>query len=355
MSKVNSAIAMSDLHLGKEYSYLHSKKPEFKDNRKAIIALLRRLGPIDEIIINGDFLELSLAGFDMVYEDVREFFSILSECGPYKRIIYIPGNHDHHFWREIAEQIFINQKINRGGSPPGYKEYPDCFVDKRFSSADHNLASAIILTKFWPKPSEMPEIVVKYPHHLVKIPSNGKNGKYYVLTHGHFLEDLFKPVNYLIDPAHLEELEAFNNLWLEAFDYHICQAGRLSDKVREIVKSYDKGGKEARETLKRILNEIYHNFKKKLNLRWPKTWLLKLGLRILVKKIPIEKKSGLFQVAINDDLKRSIIDYIDRYVINRYQKGKKEEYHLPIDKDIPIPFTFVFGHTHRPTMNLQDN
>jgi hypothetical protein len=31
----------------------------------------------------------------------------------------------------------------------------------------------------------------------------------------HFLEDLFKLVNYIIQPAYLEELEAFNNFWLK--------------------------------------------------------------------------------------------------------------------------------------------
>jgi len=44
----------------------------------------------------------------------------------------------------------------------------------------------------------------------------------------------------------------------------------------------------------------------------------------------------------------SIVDYIKTYIVQRYRKGKSEEYFLPCDEDIPTPFTFVFGHTHRP-------
>ena len=170
----------------------------------------------------------------------------------------------------------------------------------------------------------------------------------YLFTHGHFLEDLFKPVNYLIDPAHLEELEAFNNIWLEAFGYNLGHAGRLSDRVRALVRGYEKGEKEARQKVKEILSEVYHNLKRKLELRWPKTWLVRWGLNCLVEKIPLDKESGLLGASIDEKLKGNIAAYLEKYIVQRYRQGKAEEYHFPRDADIPAPFTFVFGHTHRP-------
>lgn len=356
MSKVKTAIALSDLHLGSENSYFHCHSPKFYKNRKEIIAILQQIGKKDEIIINGDFLELSLAGLDNVYKDVKEFFSILAECDLYNKIVYIPGNHDHHFWRELVEQVYVYNKISEDNIPPGCDEYPHCFVDNRFSNKDTDPTCKIILTDLWPKNKPMPEIVVKYPHHFLRVLTKEKKEQYYLVTHGHFLEDLFKPMNYIFDPARLDELEAFNNIWLEAFDYHLGQSGRLADKVRKIVISYEKGGKEAKTTIGNIAKEIRQNLTKKLKMNWLKCWFLKIGFKLLLKKIPTKKESGLYKVSINDDLKESITEYINNYLLQRYQKGNQQEFHTPVDNDIPTPFTFVFGHTHRPVRELyQDN
>ena len=355
MSDIKTAVALSDLHLGGDIGYLYSKDPndhKFQKNRKALLNLLNHLGPQDEVILNGDFLDLAMAGLDEIYRDVRAFFIILSETGPYKRIVFIPGNHDHHFWRALGEQVHVNGKIGQGEKLPGHDEYPYCFVDQRFSSQDPELTCQIILEDLWPKNKPVPEIVVKYPHHLAKVISDSEDEQYYLFTHGHFLEDLFKPVNILIEPARLDELEAFNNLWLEAFDYHLGHAGRLSDRVREIMRAYKEGGKEDKQKVKDVRDEIYRRLKEKLKLKCPITCLLKCGLnlivKLIVKKIPMEKKSGLFRVPIDEKLKGSIADYIEKYILQRYRKGKAKDYHFPSDADIPIPFTFVFGHTHRP-------
>lgn len=351
MSKTKSTIALSDLHLGRDVSYLNSRNPSYKKNRAALSSLLKKLGPQDELILAGDILELSLGGLDEVYTDLKEFFGLLSESSQYQRIVYVPGNHDHHFWRALGEQVHIDGRIARGINPPGNDEYPFCFVDERFSSQDPNLPCTINVAYLWPEGMPKPEIVVKYPHHLSKIFSENGKEHYYLFTHGHFLEELFRPVNFLIDPARLEELEAFNNIWLEACDYHLGQAGRLSDRARDLVSRYEKGGTEAKEEVKKILNEVFENLKKKLRLGWPKTWLLgwiKSYLGSLLKKMPLEPKSGLFGVSIDEKLKADIAEYIEKYVLHRYRRGKAKEYRFPSDKDIPTPFTFVFGHTHRP-------
>ena len=56
----------------------------------------------------------------------------------------------------------------------------------------------------------------------------------------------------------------------------------------------------------------------------------------------------MFKVPIDEKLKKIIADYIENYIVERYRKGKAEDYHFPSDSDIPTPFTFIFGHTHRP-------
>jgi len=355
MSNIKTALALSDLHLGRDVSYLNSReKTRYQKNRGAVLELLNRLGPQDEIILNGDILELSLGGLDEVYDDVKEFFSLLSETGPYKKIVYVPGNHDHHFWRTLGEQVYICGRINKKEKPLTKKEYPFYFVDRRFSSKNSEQPCNLILPDLWPEGKQAPEFVVKYPHHLARVTlANGKE-RYFLFTHGHFLEAGFKPVNNLIEPAHLEELEAFNCIWIEALCYHLGHAGRLSQNAKIVADAYEKGGKEARKKVTKIMNSIYDNITMKAKLRWPKTWLVKWGLKSAIKFIPKEERSGLFKVAINKDLKAEIKKYVQKYIVMRYRDERARELYLPSDKNIPSPLTFVFGHTHRPTKDKDE-
>ncbi len=353
MSTVNSIIAISDLHLGLSDSYLHCEGEFFRHNADIFLETLSSFGPQDELIINGDFLELALAGPDIVYRDVREFFKLVAQCGPYRRIVYIPGNHDHHFWRSLVELMNINGSILQASNPPSNAFYPYYFVDARFSSLDPELPYDIPLIHLWPRESPRPEFVVKYPHHLIRVKQDGEDETCYFFTHGHYLEPLFKPFNFLIEPALLEELEAFNNLWLEAFNYHIGHAGKLSQKVFQLLRSYERGGKSETRKLQDTLyrsNKLVQNIFK---LNWFKALQLKMMFRYVVRKLAFEGKGRLYETAIDDDVKYSIAHYLNKYVLSRYRQGRAVKHHFPIDIDIPTPFTFVFGHTHRPITSEQ--
>ncbi len=348
MSRIRNAIVLSDLHLGREMSYLYSKDERYTSNSQVLKTLLAELGFQDEVILLGDFLELAIGSLDEVYQDAREFFVLLSESGPYKRIVYIPGNHDHHFWLELAEEIFINESLRRGSFPPGHQNYPRCFVDKRFSISRENPAFPIVLAEVWPRHKPMPEIIVKYPHHFVRIPSKESMDHYYLFTHGHFLEDLFKPVNYIIQPAHLEELEAFNNFWLESFDYHLGHAGRLSTYIRRFIQSFERWHTRDNPEMENMIDEIFRQLRKKGYLSRMSSWVLKYFFKRKIRQISWTENSGLYKAAVDEKLILSIEDYITRYIIPRYQKGRAQDFGLPAEQDIPIPFTFVFGHTHIP-------
>ncbi len=351
MSRIESAIILSDLHLGRESSYLYSKDERFKKNSQALQVFLSELGPQDEFIILGDFLEQAVGSLDEVFLDAKEFFSIISEIGPYNRIIFVPGNHDHHFWRELGEEVCINERLRRNLAPPSHHEYTRCFVDMRFSTADEDLIPPIVLSEVWPDEKPMPEIVVKYPHHFVTVPSDEGTDAHYLFTHGHFLEDLFRPVNAIIQPAHLEELEAFNNFWLESFDYHMGHAGRLSSFVRKFLETFHRWNLKDNPEMESMIDEIFRQLRQKGYLSWLSGWILKHFLMRKIKKISWSENSGLYRSTLNDMLIKSIEDYISRYIIPRYQKDKAKDFDLPTDRDIPVPFTFVFGHTHNPIKN----
>jgi len=59
------------------------------------------------LILVGDILELSEADEDETYSNAKAFLIPLIERVNLGRIVYIPGNHDHHLWVELlaAERI----------------------------------------------------------------------------------------------------------------------------------------------------------------------------------------------------------------------------------------------------------
>jgi metallophosphoesterase superfamily enzyme len=361
MRQVNKAIVMSDIHLGKDEGYLFSKSAGYENNRQVLTGLFRTHKDCDELILNGDILDLALAGLDVAYGEMKVFFSMLAETGTIKRIVYLPGNHDHHLWRVLGEQVEIHEQIRNGGSPPGHGEYACRFVDQRYSSRNPSHQPYIIFPHLWPKGTEVPEFVVKYPHHLLKVPvpGNETRSSHYLVTHGHFLEDLFKPINFLIDPNRLSQLEAFNNLWLESFDYYLGHSDELSQRVRELELRFLEGGHEAKKKVKAILDAAYNNMTKKIRLKFPVTWVVKFVLKRIIKLVPKKKmgQSKLRGAEVNDQLLDSIKDYITKYIVLRYKAEQAEtsgDCELPVVKDIPTPFTFIFGHTHIPFSDSLD-
>lgn len=346
MKKIERAVIMSDLHLGVDSSlFFHGDKQRFKKVMDWIVLQLKELGKIDELVLLGDFLDLSLAPLDVLYDNLSAFFKYLSQLENIRGIYFIPGNHDHHFWIELVEQDVIIDRIksnkplptdaSKKGGKPGEEKLIDCFVDKKYP----NGFKEIILSYLWPKDEKMPDIFVKYPSHIRQI---GKD--YYFFTHGHFLEDLFTPLEYLIEAGSLEELEAFNIMWLEAFDYHLGHSGRLSDKVKDIVKFYKK---EDKKKLNGIINKAFRVFRKKTRIGKFWIWVIKKILKCIIWKKKgkdvITHESGMRGEGFSQGLEDKIRWFIDKFILDRYVAGKYR-----FTKTIKHPFTFVFGHTHTP-------
>ncbi len=347
MRVVKSAMVMSDLHLGRELSYLDTRHPEYERNRKVITDLFSEVGDLEDIVINGDLFEIALKSWSEVCEQARAFFRILAEaCSP-KRIVFIPGNHDHHLWQTLVERVFIFSAIKNDRPLPDKNNYPLHFVDQIFTSANPEHAREMVLPDFWPDRKSKPEFIVKYPHHLFGIKKNSGED-YYLCTHGHFLEPLFRPLNFLIEPARIEELEGFNALWLESLNYHLGHASRLSERVMAIISSYEQGYEKSRKKINRILNEIFLNIQRKTRLGDIGSFLLKLGMRFVLRYFPNDGSCALFKQPIDRRLLSEIKIYLEKYILQRYKPENYERLSLPSPRKIPLPFTFVFGHTHRP-------
>ncbi len=107
-----SGIAVaSDLHLGDPNSYL--AKPE------GIRAFVEAIGEVEQIILLGDVLDLSIASFGEAWKAAKPFFDALHNCT--KRILYVPGNHDFSLWQYLEHDVMVTQRIRNGLSPEPFR------------------------------------------------------------------------------------------------------------------------------------------------------------------------------------------------------------------------------------------
>lgn len=368
IKEVNCLAVISDLHLGEEESVLNTtwipqesfdeinekyyesklvrkgKKCGLKEihqkNLEKLYKKLKDQGAVDELIILGDFMDLCLASLLTALEDAEHFFLKLAEYAPnVKKIILIPGNHDHHLWFQVFDRYVLSDNFRYNVNLPGPAEYAKWLVDPGNIPLNVDFTKTF-LSDLIPK-EEDPEskgykpkitLEVAYPHLWRKIKTKDGYVPYY-FTHGHYLKDIFtNPVSSLFPANKLEELEVFNMLWFEAVWYHLGQAGSLSTFAKNIYeKRFDK---DVEKELEKILDNL-------LNLKIPGApvaWMLKALFWCKSKREFLREvfRSGLRGKKTVDIREHEVADYIKKY-LHRFFPNH------------PRPFYFIFGHTHATT------
>ena len=260
------AIVLSDLHLGEECSVLYYGQ-KFKKGKQPLVNKLRNLiqkivtanERIPFLILAGDTLDFSLASvqdavadFRLFIEDVHEFFD---------SFIYIPGNHDHHMWRTLQEEVFV---VNRIKERREIEDFPQEQVGTikngkiilRGVDPQKLLGAKTFLNDLLPPAAKNKNFAVTYPNIFLEFKKSEKD---ILITHGHFLEaawtlvsDVFKKslnlttMNYRI-------LERINSPLTEFGWYGLGQAGKLSLFIEELYKEI-KNSEDRKLTL--ALNDV---------------------------------------------------------------------------------------------------
>lgn len=98
-------IALSDTHLGEPTSLL-----EFAEGRTRLSEALRKLvsdhsddGTVDEVVLIGDIPDRTLASHAQIQKSTRALIELLTSSLKPKRIVYVPGNHDHTLWSRMVD------------------------------------------------------------------------------------------------------------------------------------------------------------------------------------------------------------------------------------------------------------
>jgi UDP-2,3-diacylglucosamine pyrophosphatase LpxH len=155
-------VVVSDTHFGNDYGALGTA-----DNRKRLTEGLRELGDIDELVLLGDIFDFWTTSFSDALEQARELVGALLKLENVGRIIYIPGNHDHHVVRLYYEEE-VMKRLRAGDLEP-----PELTIPL--------VADCPALEPLRPNGAKVP-VFMTYPWHQVAV-----RGRTALLTHGHLL------------------------------------------------------------------------------------------------------------------------------------------------------------------------
>lgn len=375
------AIVLSDLHLGEESSVLHYGQRYKKGQQpqvNTLVGLIKKEvagnGKIPFLIFAGDALDFSLAPIQEAVADFRKFMEDVHES--FDNFVYIPGNHDHHMWQTLQEQIYV---VNRIRERRPIKDFPQEQIGtieagKITVKGVHKkkqLGAKTFLNDLLPKEGKQKNFALVYPNVFLKFKNSEKN---IIITHGHFFEtvwtlvsDVFKS-SLNLTTMNYRVLERINSPLTEFGWYGLGQAGKLSRFIEELYK-------ELKNSEDRKLSLALNDVRDYLDEYWTFKPAKKKGFLSRIRGVFSEVKANIKEEFSDEGLK--LATYLLKILITSqieerepYTGGsplrhypnilddptKKEKIKTYISYSLGRPYDFephqmIFGHTHTPIKN----
>lgn len=352
-------LCLSDMHLGEEDSLLTNLKtasteidpfrpsPVMIQLVECIKALLKGQSTKPTLVLNGDILELALTTDNqaaMVFERLVEL--VMPAGGElFDRIVYIPGNHDHHLWESARETQYVNFILK---IPPGSPLDIPWHTTNLFVDKDKD-----------PIPLYFPtRLIQRYPHLKTRIiatayPNYGvlsKDGKRCVVfSHGHFIESLYLLMSNIMSmifpdqkiPEYVWNVEGLNFAWIDFFWSAMGRSGEVGKDVEVI---YEK--MQDKEAFKKLLYNLADSLAKQYDLPgWGdkmEATILKFAIDAAVEGAYGTERKKVDRL-LSPDAEKGLWWYVNGPLRHQIDNECKEK-GLPVPQDV----TLVFGHTHKP-------
>jgi hypothetical protein len=391
-------VCLSDLHLGEETSLLTAAEPDassrggsgprLRPSPEKMSSVMERLvdcltelvaatgGGQPTLILAGDILELALASDEIGASVFQTFIRTTMAPGSelFDRIVYVPGNHDHHLWETARETQYVDYMDRIG--PTGTLR-PPTHITMMFDDYGLHAPRQPLLTalahRAAPHLADRDFVIdTVYPNFgLVR----DDLGKCVVFNHGHFIEALYSAMSWLRQnvfapgteaPKHTGDLEEENFAWIDFFWSTMGRQGGVGQDIEFIHEAGEDPRKRALlvDNVSRGLTNLYDRLpwwaSIPLHLYLPKWWLriiLGKGSDFLlgsektkVNLVGAADGAALAQEApLSDEALEGLRVYLERYVQSQlndaYGAGGSEP---------PRDVTFVFGHTHKPLEDVGD-
>jgi hypothetical protein len=369
-------VCLSDLHFGAENSLLTHinltdttvtvDPTEASKSLRAFVECLRAVVAHNAdksvkptLVLAGDVIEFALASDDVAATAFMRFIELaFAKDDPIfdRRMIYVPGNHDHHMWETAREGQYANWIRRHPGEalkPPWHATgmFPP---DEESRVVQSDLLAAVL--------EHMGRgdlrIEVQYPN-LGLVARNGE--RLVVVHHGHFVESMYLLMSALKDTifpgknAVKEpwDLEAENFAWI---DFFWSTLGRSGDVGADVGLIYDMLGDDkalalmatnaAGFAIRKVKPQFVHR---------PLRWLVSLVTRRVLKRARrLERKAKAPdpEMPLTKDAKKGLRAYVTGPLAAQVNAERADDHgHTP---PLPTDVAFVFGHTHKPFEKVVD-
>jgi len=352
-------LIVSDLHLGASNSILTMLSPDAAQTLPDVASpLVRQLGDClqclaalsgdspAQLVLNGDFLELALAGTNAAGMTFQRFLeSALAPPGRFRDEVYcLPGNHDHHLWNLARETQYVDNYLSK--LPPGAEISPEyvvtnMFLDDRLKPVPAHLVNALGASS---RLAAKPSFLTVYPN--LALLSRDRE-RCVVIHHGHYVESIYSLISRLTailfpetaPPREIWDLESDNGAWI---DFFWSALGRSGASGKDVELFYDKMQSEA--AFDQILDNLARAAAPGMPPRWGWLSAVKrpLVLRVLRATLGKVARREVLESGspLSEDAASGLKRYLERYVHREILRGNGGR--------VPPDLTFVFGHTHKP-------
>jgi UDP-2,3-diacylglucosamine pyrophosphatase LpxH len=356
-------VCISDLHLGADNSLLTRLGSQIGEvdayqPSEVLLALVNCLlelvrhnqAPVKPtLILNGDLLEFALAEDNvalMVFERFVELlFPVAGEHLFDPKIIFNPGNHDHHLWETARETQYVEFLQGKRSKKP-HGELPVPWHTTRMFHPD--LVDSHLLDAVIRRHSHLNERGVEvgtvYPNFGLL---NRDETKCLVFSHGHFVESIYMLMTTLGDfvfpkrivPKEIWAIETENFAWIDFFWSAMGRSGAVGKDIEQV---YDM--LLLPETRKHLIRQLARASGRLWLPPWPKFggWCALLFASFISNRFKhfeaLEKRKPL--EVLSEDAKRGLKAYIEGPLATQISQER--------NKALPAQTTFVFGHTHKP-------
>jgi len=289
------------------------------------------LGDIFDMAVHdeADALNLSHLFFTKVKFESNYSQGSRSFISFFDRIVYLPGNHDHHVWKMLQEEYYISQHLTKYGyalklpqQSPAVLNLADneillqdsiIFPDKR-----NNFISSVLS-------DNLLDVLVAYPNLYIEYGEDDKNNlkSGVCVTHGHFLEpgwnksslNFDKKIKHMDDAIYFSELEKNNSPLTEFSDFAVAQTfDTLAQGISDLQFGYSD----------------YEPVYEKLSALYPQLFPIKMEKS--------HKTKDFDEITLNE-----YSQLVDTFLI--HTKSQMRSYNIDFKK-------LIYGHTHVPCFNL---